>query len=219
MWNKGVKTHFPRLWWWNGKIRSFLDMCPALRGTPHGLMLCCDHLEMLNNFFLTRASVFSFCAGLHKWHSQDKPGCVAVMINAWNSRWVYIASLFLARAPCPRAYSVHPGHSGSRLKVTHFDLNCHNPHTKGRKQIELCASLLILPLCPEQITWPCVTSGGREVRSFPVPGNLRARVAGEPSQHRHKMQSAYWHLLFANQPLKGKWSRSVMSNPLWPQGL
>lgn len=52
MWNKGVKTHLPRLWWWNGKIRPSLDMCPALKGPlPHGLMLCCHHLEMLNNFF------------------------------------------------------------------------------------------------------------------------------------------------------------------------
>ena len=83
--------------------------------------------------------MFSFCTGLHELHSQDKLGCVAVIINSWNSRWVYIASLFLAHATRPRAYPVHPGHSGSRLKVPHLDLNCHLPHTEGRKEVELWA--------------------------------------------------------------------------------
>ena len=186
MWNKGVKTHLPRLWWWNGKIRPSLDMCPALKGPLHGLMLCCHHLEMLNNFFfLTRGSVFSFCTGLHELHSQDKLGCVAVIINSWKSQWVYRASLFLAPATRPGAYSVHPGHSGSRLKVTHFDLNCHNPHTKGRKQVELCACHFCSPFFVQSKLCGLVWRRGEE-KFLPVPGNLRARVAGEPNQLRHK---------------------------------
>lgn len=58
---------------------GFMDMGPAQlhrdlcsEGPALDLMLCCHHLEMLNNS-LTRGPAFSFCTGPHKLCNQSCP--------------------------------------------------------------------------------------------------------------------------------------------------
>ena len=149
-------------------------------------MLCCHHLEMLNNFFFLKG----FCIFILHWTTRITLSGLARLCcsdNKFLKVSVRLQSQFIS-CLCYSSRSVFCASWSLRIQVESHSFwpeLSQSPHQGKKASRTVCLSLLFTLLCPEQITWPCVTSRGGEVPSctWKPEGQGRWWTQPTPSQN------------------------------------